>query len=160
MPKPKPISTIFKGIGKSRWIIIGEKVADAIRSVTESGKDVRGKTFKKLDDKYALRKKAGKFRRQSSTKTSPTDLQLSGDMLRAIQVQKATDNGVIVGMGGAMGARAIHNEENGRIMSDDETPLNAKAEKIAYEDGVMPALDAALRSTGGTVNIGPGTRKL
>ena len=117
---------------KQFFVKLGEEVAEKIRKRTKQGKDVRLKKFKKLSDGYIISKGKGGGKRQSSKKTSPTDLQFTGDMLRDLQVRSAGDDFVDIGWQGTFAERVEHNEKNKRFMSTQKMPLS-KSEQ-AYVD--------------------------
>ena len=114
---------------KQFWIKLGEELCDKIRTRTQNGKDIEGNNFKKLSKWYAKYKSAGGGPRQSYTKTRPTDLQYTGDMLRDLQVRGSSDEHVTIGWTGALAERVRENEERGRFISKEDKPISTSEEE-------------------------------
>ena len=108
---------------------MGEDLCEKIRKKTKSGEGVDGK-FESYTAKYKARKTAGKFARQSSNSGTP-DLQLTGDMLRDLQVRSATNESVKIGWSGPNAQKVKWNEDTGRAITKKEKPLSSELQKDA-----------------------------
>ena len=86
-------------IPRAKWIKLGEDLCEKIRKRTKKGKGLES-DFEDYTPKYRAKKVAGKFKRQSSTSSKP-DLNLTGDMMRDLQVRGANRESVQIGWTGA-----------------------------------------------------------
>lgn len=118
---------------EQKFIFLGETICDRIRTRTRKGKDVEEKKFKKLSTDYAKLKKTGKIKNQRYKKTNPTDLQLTGDMLRDLQVQSSSDSHVTIGWQGTFAERVRHNEKNKRFMSTEKLPISKSDQDLVFD---------------------------
>ena len=114
---------------KSQWIKLGEELSERIRKRTKEGKGATG-NFKQYTSKYKSRKVAGKFKRQSSNSGTP-DLQLSGDMLRDLQVRGANRESVKIGWTGSFAERVQHNADMGREITTKKDPISKDLQNYA-----------------------------
>ena len=117
---------------RSDFILLGETLCEKIRERTKKGKGVES-DFKAYTSKYRARKVAGKFPRQSS-KSSKPDLQLSGDMLRDLQVRGANRDSVQIGWTGSFAQRVIHNAEAGREITRSGKALAKELETYTHKE--------------------------
>lgn len=100
------IPTLNSNIGFSagEMIVIGTVVANGVKARTAEGRNIFDNEAKALTPRYKRQKvrKGGKPIR---------DLRLSGDMMAALDVLRASDNRCVVGVqGGALGQRAGFNQ--------------------------------------------------
>ncbi len=114
---------------KQQWTKLGEELCEGIRQRTKKGKGISGQ-FKQYSKQYRARKTAGKFQRQSSKSAMP-DLQLSGDMLRDLQVRGANRESVTIGWTGSFAERVEHNAEMGREITTKKEPLSKGLQNYA-----------------------------
>ncbi len=117
----------------SWWKKLGDEIADKIRVHTISGKDIKDKRFKPYSKGYVKAKSQGKYKRQSSKSTKP-DLQLTGDMMRNLQVRGATPNGVTIGWSGTNAEKVQWNDDMGRTVTTDSKPLSDKVWSFAGKE--------------------------
>ena len=117
---------------KSDWIKLGERICEKIRQRTKAGKGV-DRDFKGYTESYKKIKKANNISRQSSTSMTP-DLTLTGDMLRDLQVRKATRDMVQIGWTGTEAQKVFWNEEMGRKITTKAKPLAKSINKFAINE--------------------------
>jgi hypothetical protein len=111
-------------LGKTFMTNLGSELCDMIRDETViKGQDVRGHKFVPLSEKYAERKAAGKFRRQSE-KSARANLALTFDMMQDLQVRRATAKTVTFGWTAVESAKLEGNAKNGRVVSADDKPVS------------------------------------
>jgi len=112
------------------WKKLGDEIADKIRvHTTKNSKDVDGKPFKKYSDGYV---KANL--RRGKTNGTKVDLELSGDMMRNLQVRTATPYGVTIGWSGTNAEKVQWNADMGRTVTTDSKPLSDKVWKHAEKE--------------------------
>ena len=114
---------------KSQWIKLGEELSERIRQRTKEGKGSSGQ-FKKYSQQYEDRKVAGKIKGQSFYSGTP-DLQLSGDMLRDLQVRGANRESVKIGWTGSFAERVQHNADMGREITTKKDPISKDLQNYA-----------------------------
>ena len=125
------------------FIKLGADVRDKYKKhIFEDGKDVNNKKFKEYKEPYKSRKKAGKFKRQESTKTLPI---LTGDLYRDLAVTKPTSTGFFLGWN-VWGGKVISLNKQGRELTTKEKPLpdsvvnfmDKKAESYIHKTHIKP----------------------
>ena len=112
------------------------------KHIFEDGKDVNDKKFKEYKEPYKSRKKAGKFKRQESTKTLPV---LTGDLYRDLAPSRWTDTGFFLGWI-VWGGKVISLNKQGREITTKEKPLpdsvvkfmDKKAESYIHKTHIKP----------------------
>ena len=111
-------------LGKPFMNLLGNTMCDMIRDETvNKGQDVRGKKFKPLTEKYAERKAAGKFKRQSE-KAPRANLMLTFDMMQDLQVRRATRKEVRIGWTAVESAKIQGNADRGRAVTLPSMPVS------------------------------------
>lgn len=143
----KPLKDIPK-TKASFWKKLGDEVADRIQVHTKKGKDVNGANFEKYSDEYANAKRAGKFKRQSSTSTKP-NLTLTGDMMRNLQTRSATNDGVIIGWSGTNAEKVKWNEDMGRTVTTERKPVSKGIERF-IDKQINATIDRNIKATNET----------
>ena len=143
----KPLKDIPK-TKASFWKKLGDEVADRIQVHTKKGKDVNGANFEKYSDEYANAKRAGKFKRQSSTSTKP-NLTLTGDMMRNLQTRSATNDGVIIGWSGTNAEKVKWNEDMGRTVTTERKPVSKSIERF-IDKQINATIDRNIKATNET----------
>jgi len=153
------------------WKELGDEIADKIRVDTIGGKDVNGRAFKpykthppfwfskKVKGKtisiyaedYKTRKGRGGMKRQSSTSSKP-DLQLTGDMMRNLQVRGVTPYGVTIGWSGTNAEKVQWNADMGRTVTSNSKPLSDKVWKFAEKE-LSKQMDKNLKLVAETTTI-------
>ena len=146
----KELQTI-PDINTSWWKSLGDEIAERIRVHTKEGKDNKGRGFKGYSDSYKKRKTAGRFKRQSSTSGKP-DLELTGDMMRNLQVRGATPKGVTVGWSGTNAEKVQWNEDMGRTVTTKQKPVTEKIERYIMSR-LSKQLDKNLKAVEDTTTI-------
>ena len=156
------------------WKKLGDEIADKIRVHTIDGKDVNDKSFKKYKthspfwfskkikgkvvriyaEDYPTRKSRGDFKRQSSKSVKP-DLQLTGDMMRNLQVRGATPYGVTIGWSGTNAEKVQWNADMGRTVTTDRKPLSDKVWRFAEKE-LNRQIDKNLKLVADTTTINIG----
>jgi len=111
-------------LGKPFMIKLGNHMSDMIRDETmTNGVDVLGKKFKPLSPRYASRKAAGKFRRQSEV-SNRANLVLTGDMMQDLQPRRATRSKVWIGWTASESGKIIGNADRGRAVTLKSKPVS------------------------------------
>lgn len=136
------------------WKKLGDEIADKIRVHTIDGKDVNDKGFKSYSKGYAKAKAQGKFKRQSSKSIKP-DLQLTGDMMRNLQVRGATPTGVTIGWSGTNAEKVQWNDDMGRTITTDRKPLSDSVWRFAEKE-LNKQIDKNLKLVAETTTINIG----
>tara|TARA_R100001530_G_scaffold52486_3_gene38802 strand:+ start:118 stop:576 length:459 start_codon:yes stop_codon:yes gene_type:complete len=144
----KPLKDVTK-MKASFWKKLGDEVADRIQVHTKKGKDVNDANFDKYSTKYADAKRAGKFKRQSSTSTKP-NLTLTGDMLRNLQTRSATNDGVIIGWSGTNAEKVEWNAKmKDRVITSDTKPVSKGIQKF-IDKQINVTIDRNIKATNET----------
>ena len=118
-------------LDKTFFLRVGPNTRDRYREhIFKKALDVFGRPFKEYTSEYGQRKRANKFKRQSSTSRKP-DLQLTGDMMRNLQTRGATADGVTIGWSGTLAQRVQWNDDMGRTVTSTAQPLSDKIAKFA-----------------------------
>ena len=132
----------------SFWKKLGDEVADRIQVHTKKGKDVNDNNFNKYSDEYKDAKRAGKFKRQSSTSIKP-NLTLTGDMLRNLQTRSATNESVIIGWSGTNAEKVKWNEDMGRTVTTERKPVAKSIERF-IDKQINATIDRNIKATNET----------
>tara|TARA_R100000808_G_C2096519_1_gene115047 strand:- start:277 stop:708 length:432 start_codon:yes stop_codon:yes gene_type:complete len=103
---------------------VGPNTRDRYRKhIFQDAKDVYDKPFKQYTSKqYAERKRANKFKRQSSQYSNSLAPVLTSDLLRDFSLIKTSSGGFQLGFT-TFGARVQHLKKMGRVLSDTNQPL-------------------------------------
>jgi hypothetical protein len=133
------------------WKKLGDEISDKIRVHTTDGKDIDSRSFKSYSKGYAQAKSQGKFKRQSSTSSKP-DLQLTGDMMRNLQVRGVTPYGVTIGWSGTNAEKVQWNADMGRTVTSNSKPLSDKVWKFAEKE-LSKQMDKNLKLVAETTTI-------
>ena len=144
----KPLKDVTK-MKASFWKKLGDEVADRIQVHTKKGKDVNDDNFNKYSDEYKEAKRAGKFKRLSSTSTKP-NLTLTGDMLRNLQTRSATNDSVIIGWSGTNAEKVEWNAKmKDRVITSDTRPV-AKSIQRFIDKQINVTIDRNIKATNET----------
>jgi len=102
------------------WKELGDEIADKIRVHTTKGsKDVYGKKFKKYSQGYIKSNL-----RRGKTNGTKVDLELSGDMMRNLQIRGYDRYGVTIGWNDVDAQKVEWNDEMGRTVTTETKPLS------------------------------------
>jgi len=136
MPK-RELKDLAK-LGREFWRKLGNTMVGKVKKRTEQGKGVDG-DFKAYSKEYAKAKAAGKTisgddqKRQSSFQTDPPNLELTGDMMRALVLLESDANSATIGWP-AFGDRMMENAEMGRaIFTDEDSATTEESDFINRE---------------------------
>ena len=99
----------------------------------EKGLDVEGKKFKPYSIKYGQRKKANKFKRQSSKFKNTTSPVLTGDLFRDFKVKKIKSDSFSFGTV-THGGKVEGLNKLGRNISTSSTPIPKKIQKFIIKE--------------------------
>jgi len=143
----KDLSTIPQ-MNPMFWKKLGDEIADKIRvHTTKDSKDVYGKAFKKYSQGYIKSNL-----RRGKTNGTKVDLELSGDMMRNLQVRTATPSGVTIGWSGTNAEKVQWNADMGRTVTTDSKPLSDKVWKHAEKE-LSKQMDKNLKLVAETTTI-------
>ena len=118
---------------KAFWWNLANSVIRKVKTGGKKGKGAEG-SFRKYSASYRIAKAKGRFKRQSSTSTSP-DLTLTDDMWQDFQIIKVNWRGALIGWT-SEGDKVSWNEDMGRAISTDANPVAPK-----IQDYIMKQID-------------------
>ena len=108
------------------FLKVGPNVRDRYRKhIFEDAKDVYGKPFNKYSKEYGERKRANKFKRQSSQYANSNAPVLTSDLLRDYSLIKTSRGGFQIGWI-SLGARVQHLKDMKRVLTTPQQPLPEK----------------------------------
>jgi len=110
-------------LDKKFFLKVGPNVRDRYRKhIFQDAKDVYDKPFDKYSTKYGERKRANKFKRQSSQYAGSTAPVLTSDLLRDYSLIKTSRGGFQIGWV-SQGFKVKSLEKKGRVLTAPDQPL-------------------------------------